>query len=76
MAVMGLRSLYVLLTAILVKLRYIHFGLAALLIFASLKMLMADWVSVGPLLSLEIIAGLLGVTIGASLLWPKAEVAG
>ena len=76
MAVMGLRSLYVLLTAILVKLRYIHFGLAALLIFASLKMLMADWVSVGPLLSLEIIAGLLGVTIGASLLWPKAEVTG
>ncbi len=76
MAVMGLRSLYVLLTAVLVKLRYIHFGLAALLIFASLKMLMADWVSVGPLLSLGIIAGLLAVTIGASLLWPKAEVAG
>ena len=71
MAVMGLRSLYVLLTAILVKLRYIHFGLAALLIFASLKMLMADWVTVGPLLSLGIIAGLLAVTIGASLLWPK-----
>ena len=76
MAVMGLRSLYVLLTAVLVKLRYIHFGLAALLMFAALKMLLADWVSVGPLLSLGIIAGLLAVTIGASLLWPKAEVTG
>jgi len=74
MAVMGLRSLYVLLTAMLVKLRYIHFGLAALLMFASLKMLMADWVTVGPLLSLGIIAGLLGVTVGASLLWPKVFV--
>jgi tellurite resistance protein TerC len=74
MAVMGLRSLYVLLTVMLVKLRYIHFGLAALLMFAALKMLLADWVSVGPLMSLGIIAGLLGVTVGASLVWPKAAV--
>jgi len=73
MAVMGLRSLYVLLTAMLVKLRYIHFGLAALLMFAALKMLVADWVTVGPLMSLGIIAGLLGVTIGASLLRPKVD---
>jgi len=73
MAVMGLRSLYVLLTAMLVKLRYIHFGLAALLMFAALKMLLADWLSVGPLLSLGIIAGLLGVTVGVSLLYPKPK---
>ncbi len=76
MAVMGLRSLYVLLTAMLVKLRYIHFGLAALLMFAALKMLLADWVSVGPLLSLGIIAGLLAVTIAASLLHPKEHSPG
>jgi len=67
MAVMGLRSLYVLLAEMLTKLRYMHFGLAALLIFASLKMLLADWVAIGPLLSLGIIGALLAVTIGASL---------
>ena len=67
MAVMGLRSLYVLLAEMLTKLRYMHFGLAALLIFASLKMLLADWVTIGPLLSLGIIGALLAVTIGASL---------
>jgi len=67
MAVMGLRSLYVLLAEMLVKLRYMHFGLAALLIFASLKMLLADWVSIGPLVSLGVIGALLAVTIGASL---------
>ena len=67
MAVMGLRSLYVLLAEMLTKLRYMHFGLAALLIFASLKMLLADWVAIGPLLSLGVIGALLAITIGASL---------
>jgi tellurite resistance protein TerC len=68
MAVMGLRSMYVLLAAMLSKLRYMHFGLAALLFFAAAKMLAADWVDIGPLLSLGIIAGLLVLTITASLL--------
>jgi tellurite resistance protein TerC len=68
MAVMGLRSLYVLLTAMLSKLRFIHFGLAALLGFASLKMLLADWVNISPVASLETIAAVLAVTVAASLL--------
>jgi tellurite resistance protein TerC len=68
MAVMGLRSLYVLLAAMLSKLRYLHFGLAATLAFAALKMLLADWITISPLLSLGIIAGLLAVTIASSLL--------
>lgn len=68
MAVMGLRSLYVLLAALLAQLRYLHFGLAAVLAFAAAKMLLAAWVEIGPLLSLFVIAALLGVTILASLL--------
>ena len=67
LAVMGLRSLYVLLAAGLAKLRYLHFGLAAVLAFAAVKMLAADWVVVGPVVSLAVIAGLVGVTVGASL---------
>ncbi len=68
MAVMGLRSLYILLAASLSKLRFLHFGLAAVLGFAAIKMLLADWLTISPLLSLAIIASLLGVTIAASLL--------
>ena len=68
MAVMNLRSLYILLAAMLNKLRYIHYGLSALLGFAALKMLAADWITIGPLLSLGIIAALLAITIVASLL--------
>jgi tellurite resistance protein TerC len=66
MAVMGLRSLYVLLAAGLAKLKYLHFGLAAVLGFAAVKMLLADWVVIGPVVSLGVIAGLMGVTVGVS----------
>lgn len=71
MAVMGLRSLYVLLAAMLARLRFLHFGLAAVLGFAALKMLLASWIEVGPLVSLLVIAVLLGITITASLLFAK-----
>jgi tellurite resistance protein TerC len=71
MAVMGLRSLYVLLAAMLSKLRFLHLGLAAVLAFAAAKMLLADWIDIGPLISLAVIAGLLTLTIAASLLIPR-----
>ncbi len=70
LAVMGLRSLYVLLAAMLTRLRFLPYGLSALLIFAAAKMLLVHWLEIGPLLSLLIIVVLLGVTIAASLLFP------
>jgi tellurite resistance protein TerC len=75
MAVMGLRSLYVLLAAMLSKLRFLHLGLAAILAFASAKMLFADWLAIGPLTSLAVIAGLLAITIAASLVLPRPPAA-
>jgi tellurite resistance protein TerC len=68
MAVMGLRSLYFLLAHLLAKLRYLHYGLAAVLAFAALKMLSAHWLEVGPVLSLAVIVIILGFTITLSLL--------
>ena len=68
MAVMGLRSLYILLAASLSRLRFLHLGLAAVLTFAALKMLAEHWITVGPLLSLAVIITLLGATVFASLL--------
>jgi len=68
MAVMGLRSLYVLLTAMLSKLRFIHLGLAALLTFAAVKMLLADWWNLSPVASLGVIAAVLAITVIASLI--------
>jgi tellurite resistance protein TerC len=73
MAVMGLRSLYVLLAAMLARLRFLHFGLAAVLAFAAMKMLLASWIEVGPLMSLLVIAVLLGITVTASLIFAKSR---
>jgi tellurite resistance protein TerC len=73
MAVMGLRSLYVLLAAMLARLRFLHFGLAAVLAFAAIKMLLSSWIEVGPLVSLLVIALLLGITITVSILFAKAR---
>ncbi len=73
MAVMGLRSLYVLLAAMLSRLRFLHFGLAAVLAFAGLKMLLGKWVTVGPLPSLGVIVLLLGGTVLLSLTSPSAR---
>jgi tellurite resistance protein TerC len=73
MAVMGLRSLYFLLAHLLTRLRYLHYGLAAVLAFAAAKMLTAHVLDIGPLLSLAVVAALLGITVAASLLLGPPE---
>ncbi|HEY5920276.1 MAG TPA: TerC/Alx family metal homeostasis membrane protein [Kofleriaceae bacterium] len=65
-AVLGLRALYVVLANALHGLRYLHFGLSAVLAFAGIKMLAASWVKVSPLVSVLVIAGCIGVAIVAS----------
>jgi tellurite resistance protein TerC len=68
MAVMSLRSLYVLLALALSKLKFLHYGMGVVLLFAAAKMLAQDWIEIGPGVSLAVIAGVLGLTIAASLL--------
>lgn len=67
LAVMGLRSLFFVLTHALGKLAYLHYGLAAVLAFAAGKMLIAPWYEVTPIMSLVVIFGLLATTIAVSL---------
>jgi tellurite resistance protein TerC len=68
MAVMGLRSLYFLLAHLLVKLQFLHYGLATVLAFAAFKMLSTHWLDIGPLTSLAVIVTVLSITIVLSLL--------
>jgi tellurite resistance protein TerC len=75
MAVMGLRSLFFLLAHMLEKLRFLHYGLAAVLAFAALKMLAARWFEIAPLPSLAIILILLGITVALSLALPQRRPA-
>jgi tellurite resistance protein TerC len=67
LAVMGLRSLYTLLIGALSRLRFLHYGLAAVLAFAAVKMLASRWIEIGPVASLATILALLALTISAGL---------
>jgi tellurite resistance protein TerC len=66
-AILGLRALYFALSGALARLRYLHQGLAVILIFVAGKMLASDRLPISSGLSLGIIAGILALTVAASL---------
>ncbi len=74
MAVMGLRSLYFVLAHLLKRLKFLHYGLAAVLSFAAIKMLVAQWFEIAPLTSLGIIFVMIGTTVILSLATTKNSV--
>ena len=69
-AVLGLRAMYSLLAEFLVRLRYLRVGLALVLVFAGVKMLLPSAYGIPVLVSLGIVAALLGGSAIASLAWP------
>lgn len=60
-AILGLRSLYFALASLLDRLRYLHYGLAAMLAFVAFKMLAARWIDVPIVVSLAIMGAILAV---------------
>jgi tellurite resistance protein TerC len=72
-AVLGLRALYIVLANALSGLRYLRFGLSAVLAFAGTKMLIASWVKFSPLLSVTVIAACIAIAIAASLAMTRRE---
>jgi tellurite resistance protein TerC len=67
-AIMGLRSLYFLLAGLIERFEYLKYGLAALLAFAGLKMLLSDIVHLDVWVSLGIIVAILLASVVISLL--------
>jgi len=70
-AVMGLRSLYFLLAAVVDRFHLLKYGLALILTFVGFKMLTERWIDIDIALSLVIIISVLGISIIASLVWAK-----
>src|SRR4051812_29254741 len=66
-ALLGLRALYVLLDGAAAKFAYLHYGLAALLVFVGAKMLLEDVIHLPLAVSLGAIVAILGAAVGASL---------
>lgn len=71
-AILGLRALYFALAGVLPRFRYLHQGLAAILVFVGAKMTLSEWMPIPSLISLGVVAGILSITVAASLLFPKA----
>lgn len=65
-AILGLRSLFFLLAGVMDRFVYLRFGLAAVLVFVGLKMMIVEFIKVPAPLSLAVIAALLGSSILAS----------
>ena len=72
-AILGLRSLYFALAGTARKFHYLTVGLALVLVFVGLKMVLAGLYKPPILLSLGVIAFLLAGAVIASLVWPSAK---
>lgn len=70
-AILGLRAMYFALAGLMERLRYFSLGLAAVLVFVGVKMLLSDLYPVPVPFSLAVIAGLIGVAVAASLMGPE-----
>jgi len=70
-AVLGLRSMYFVLAAMMEVFHYLHYGLSAVLIFIGAKMLAADYYPVPTAVALGVVAGALAISMLASILHPQ-----
>lgn len=72
-AILGLRSLYFVLAGIITKFVYLKVGLSFVLVFVGAKMLLMDVYKVPIAASLGVIAGILGLSILASMVRPPSR---
>jgi tellurite resistance protein TerC len=70
-AIFGLRSMYFAVSGLMKTFRFLHIGLALVLILVGLKMIVADRFPVPTLATLAVVAGVLAASVGASALYPE-----
>lgn len=70
-AILGLRALYFALAGIMDLFHYLKIGLSIVLTFVGVKMVMVDIYPIPIALALSVVAGVLLVSVFASVLWPK-----
>jgi len=72
-AVLGLRSLYFLLAAVVDRFHLLKYGLALILTFVGVKMVGERWFTIDIGLSLGVVVFVLATAITASLIWPNRD---
>ncbi len=73
-AILGLRSLFFAVSGLMKVFRFLHTGLALILILVGLKMITADYVPVPTLVMLGAVAGVLALSVAASLRYPGRKL--
>jgi len=72
-AILGLRSMYFALAGMMKLFHYLNYGLSVVLIFIGAKMLLPERYHVPTWAALAVVAGVLALSVLASVLFPKAE---
>ncbi|HEX2568155.1 MAG TPA: TerC/Alx family metal homeostasis membrane protein [Polyangia bacterium] len=70
LALLGLRALFFAIADLLGRLRYLHYGLGALLLLIGAKLALREVVHIAPGWSFLMTLGVIGVAVAFSLLWP------
>jgi tellurite resistance protein TerC len=70
-AILGLRSMYFAVSGLIKIFRFLHYGLAVVLILVGVKMITADHFHVPITATLGVVAGVLLIAIAASVLFPE-----
>jgi tellurite resistance protein TerC len=72
-AILGLRALYFALAGVMQLFHYLHYGLSAILVFVGAKMLLADVYKLPIGVALGVIAGILLISVIASVMRPRQK---
>lgn len=72
-AILGLRSLYFALAGLMNLFHYLKIGLAIVLTFVGAKMLLAEILPIPIGITLAVVAGVILLSIGASIRWPAQK---
>jgi tellurite resistance protein TerC len=72
-AILGLRSMYFAVAELIKVFRFLHYGLAALLILVGLKMLTADHFPIPIFITLGVVAAVLLTAVVASVAFPAKD---
>jgi tellurite resistance protein TerC len=70
-----LRALYFAFGELMRLFRYLHYGLAIILVFVGIKMVLADFYKIPVEIALGVVALLLFFSVMVSLLWPPKREA-
>jgi tellurite resistance protein TerC len=71
-AILGLRSMYFALAGMMEMFRYLHYGLSVVLMFVGAKMMLSHYYEVPTVLALGAVAGILLLSVAASVLRAKS----